>query len=346
MAACMVVGALGLAGCNASGSVSVQPNTPAATSGTQTSARSNFELADADAKATTASDLTLYRCEFDEATKIWVYFYYSPSQNKSYRCKKNGAQKVEVVEVTGAEAHNGNQTIDKSTWKVDSTQVQTIVNQTVNVNVTNNVTNNITNLTLISADECKTRTGKDADGPVWVAIVNNVNTYISANTGSVIVTVPTTGASATPSTAPSMAPSTAPSAMPSANVALSANLTMTGAAEVPPVATQATGTVMASLNAERTTLTLTATTTGLSGAITGAHIHKGAETESGPVVKELTITSANQVSVTWTTTDATAALTPELLADLVAGRLYVNVHTAANPNGEIRAQLKLAATAM
>ena len=34
-----------------------------------------------------------------------------------------------------------------------------------------------------------------------------------------------------------------------------------------------------------------------------------------------------------------ATLTDAQAADLMAGRWYVNIHTAANPNGEIRGQL-------
>jgi hypothetical protein len=35
----------------------------------------------------------------------------------------------------------------------------------------------------------------------------------------------------------------------------------------------------------------------------------------------------------------TVSLTPAQAADLIAGKWYVNLHTAANPNGEIRGQL-------
>lgn len=335
-----------LSACNATVNVPA-PTAQQATAGTTTSARSNFEVADTSVKAQTAADLTLYRCEFDEVEKIWIYFYYSPSQNKSYKCKVKDPNRAEVVEVTEADKqHQAGSTIDKSKWNVDSTQVQTIVNQTVNVNVTNNVTNNTTinNLTLISAEECKARTGKDADGPVWVAIVNNVNTYISANTGTVVVQVPAAGASPMPTTAPSATPSVrfrlSATAMPAA--ALSLNLTLTGAAEVPPVTTTGTGTATVTLNAEKSQLMLTGSATGLSGPITGAHIHRGTETEAGPVVKGLVV-SGETFSVTWSLTDADAPLTTALIEDLLAGRLYVNVHTEANPNGELRAQIKATA---
>lgn len=328
-----------LSACNATVNVPA-PTAQQATAGTTTSARSNFEVADTSVKAQTAADLTLYRCEFDEVEKIWIYFYHSPSQNKSYKCKFKDPNRADVVEVTEAgKQHQAGSTIDKSMWNVDSTQVQTIVNQTINVNVTNNVTTTINNLTLISAEECKARTGKDADGPVWVALVNNVNTYISANTGSVVVQVPTTGASPMPSTAPTATPSASPTAMPAA--ALSLNLTLNGAAEVPAVTTTGTGTATVTLNAEKSQLTLTGSASGLSGPITGAHIHRGTETEAGPVVKGLVV-SGETFSVNWSMTDADAPLTTALIEDLLAGRLYVNVHTEANPNGELRAQIKAA----
>jgi hypothetical protein len=36
-----------------------------------------------------------------------------------------------------------------------------------------------------------------------------------------------------------------------------------------------------------------------------------------------------------------ATLTPAQLADLTAGKWYVNLHTAANPGGEVRGQVML-----
>ena len=37
----------------------------------------------------------------------------------------------------------------------------------------------------------------------------------------------------------------------------------------------------------------------------------------------------------------TATLTPAQAADLAAGKWYVNLHTAANPGGEIRGQVPM-----
>lgn len=107
---------------------------------------------------------------------------------------------------------------------------------------------------------------------------------------------------------------------------------LTGAAEVPPVNSSATGTGWLSVNpftlgvAGRIETTLT---TG-----TAAHVHRGASTVAGPVVIPLTSPSPGA----WATA-AGATLTDELLARFMEGNLYYNVHTAANPGGEIRGQL-------
>lgn len=66
---------------------------------------------------------------------------------------------------------------------------------------------------------------------------------------------------------------------------------------------------------------------------TVAHIHSGAAGTTGPVSVALTVAPANAVSL------APTVLTPAQLASLDAGELYVNIHSAANPTGEIRGQL-------
>jgi hypothetical protein len=70
----------------------------------------------------------------------------------------------------------------------------------------------------------------------------------------------------------------------------------------------------------------------LSGAITSAHLHTGAPGTNGGVAIDLsTFISGNVISGEF---DPTAILT-----DLKAGNIYLNLHTAANPNGEVRGQL-------
>jgi CHRD domain len=79
-------------------------------------------------------------------------------------------------------------------------------------------------------------------------------------------------------------------------------------------------------------LTWTLTYAHLSGPALQAHIHSGSKGQSGPVLIPLCppCTSPKSGSVT---------LTAKEIADMEAGKDYVNVHTAKNPNGEIRGQI-------
>ncbi len=81
------------------------------------------------------------------------------------------------------------------------------------------------------------------------------------------------------------------------------------------------------------------TITGLSGPATAAHFHTGVTGVAGGVVKSIVFTSGTTAAGTWSTTDASQPLTDNLLLALIRGGLYVNVHTAANPGGEIRGQV-------
>ena len=99
--------------------------------------------------------------------------------------------------------------------------------------------------------------------------------------------------------------------------------------------TVATGTATFVLNPDQS-VTYEVTTTGLSGTM--AHIHVGAAGVNGNII----VTLAGGPTV-WAGTST--PLEPDQVALLKAGRLYVNVHTAANPNGEIRGQIGFAPTA-
>ena len=113
---------------------------------------------------------------------------------------------------------------------------------------------------------------------------------------------------------------------------------LNGGQENPPVTTSASGGGMFVLNESQTELSYNVSVHGLSGPITASHFHNAAAGVNGPVVRNITFTDGVASGV-WSTTDATQPLTPELLAALLAGELYVNVHTAANPGGEIRGQV-------
>lgn len=111
---------------------------------------------------------------------------------------------------------------------------------------------------------------------------------------------------------------------------------LNGAQEVPAVSTTATGTATFSLNSTMTAITYLVQVNGLSGSITGAHLHAGTAGNNGAVVVNLTPgVFGNVIAGTITGTD----LTQELLESLLSSGIYINIHTAANPNGEIRGQI-------
>ncbi len=111
--------------------------------------------------------------------------------------------------------------------------------------------------------------------------------------------------------------------------------------EVPPVGvvSSATGTAALRLNPAMNELQFDVTVCDLTGAITAAHFHRGAPGEAGPVVRTITGDfTGNTATGVWTSGD-TEPLTENLVADLLAGNLYLNIHTAANGSGEIRGQI-------
>ena len=110
------------------------------------------------------------------------------------------------------------------------------------------------------------------------------------------------------------------------------NLTATinGAQQVPANNSTATGTFTGTYVSSSKQLTYTVTYQGLTPSI--AHIHTGAPGTSGSVA----IPFANLASpITGTVT-----LTPEQADNLLNNRMYVNIHTSAYGNGEIRGDIK------
>jgi hypothetical protein len=111
---------------------------------------------------------------------------------------------------------------------------------------------------------------------------------------------------------------------------------LTGAQEVPP--TTATGRGDATVSVDRNTKTAKwrVSYSGLSGPATMAHFH-------GPAAP-----GSNAPPVIWLSPQGQAVpnpiegqqtLTDQQMADLLAGRYYVNIHTAGSPGGEIRGQV-------
>jgi hypothetical protein len=114
----------------------------------------------------------------------------------------------------------------------------------------------------------------------------------------------------------------------------------TGDQEVPPVNTTATGVGTFFLNANRDSLCISITAIDLSGPIVGAHIHTGVAGTNGPVLVNFTDNiNGNQIQATVTGED----LTSDLIASMLREELYFNIHTDANPGGEIRGQILLEA---
>jgi hypothetical protein len=109
--------------------------------------------------------------------------------------------------------------------------------------------------------------------------------------------------------------------------------TLTGAGENPPNSSQGKGELTAELETAEHVLTYRATYTGLSGPATMAHFHGPAEPghNAPPVV--VVKDPSSPIS-------GTAVLTPAQQSDLMAGRWYFNVHSQANPGGEIRGQVQ------
>jgi hypothetical protein len=115
--------------------------------------------------------------------------------------------------------------------------------------------------------------------------------------------------------------------------AADATATLSSASEVPPNSSTGTGTLEAKVDEGNKLLTWTVTYSGLTGPATGGHFHGSAMAGSNaPVALPLSGSLASPIK-------GSATLTPAQMADLMAGRWYVNLHTAANPGGEIRGQV-------
>jgi CHRD domain len=106
-----------------------------------------------------------------------------------------------------------------------------------------------------------------------------------------------------------------------------------GKSEVPATTSAGTGTADIDYDAATKKLSWKLTYSGLSGPATAAHFHgpAGVGDKAGVAVA---IPNAGTSPV-----EGSATLTDAQAADLVAGKYYVNIHTAANPGGEIRGQV-------
>lgn len=108
--------------------------------------------------------------------------------------------------------------------------------------------------------------------------------------------------------------------------------TLSGANEVPPIETTATGSAELTYNRDTKVFQIVVEYSGFEA--TGAHIHHGAEGVNGPVVFGFE-PPASPINYT------SDPLTSEQESDLYNGLYYVNVHSEEYPAGEIRDQLRL-----
>ena len=109
-------------------------------------------------------------------------------------------------------------------------------------------------------------------------------------------------------------------------------VSLTGGEEVPAVTTSASGSGTITIGEDHS-VSGSVATTGIAG--TAAHIHMAAPGQNGGVIVPLTKNGDNGWAV-----PPGAKLTDQQYAAYKAGNLYVNVHSAAHPSGEIRGQLK------
>lgn len=104
------------------------------------------------------------------------------------------------------------------------------------------------------------------------------------------------------------------------------------ASEVPPTDSKGTGSVTATFDTTSKQLTWKGSVSGLTGPATAAHFHAGEPGKNGAVVIPISGSDKGTFEGSATLTDAQAT-------DLMAGKWYVNVHTATNKAGEIRGQV-------
>ena len=108
--------------------------------------------------------------------------------------------------------------------------------------------------------------------------------------------------------------------------------TLSAAAEVPSNASPGTGTLEATYDKASSVLMWRVTYSGLTGPATMAHFH-------GPAMPGANAGVVVPFPSAASPAEGSATLTPAQVTDLMAGKWYVNIHTAQNPGGEIRGQV-------
>lgn len=110
--------------------------------------------------------------------------------------------------------------------------------------------------------------------------------------------------------------------------------TLDGAQQNPPVTTDGKGMADLAYDTETRKLTWTVEFSGLSGPAAAGHIHgPAAKGENAGVAVPFPGEIASPVK-------GEATLTDDQAKELLDGKMYVNIHTAAHKDGEIRGQIE------
>ncbi len=104
--------------------------------------------------------------------------------------------------------------------------------------------------------------------------------------------------------------------------------------QVPVTVSGATGTAWAVLNPGSGTLTYQITYADLDSTFLAAHFHYGAPGANGPVVMPITTWVGNTANGTW------SDIPDSVIAAMMKGDIYINIHSQKYPGGEIRGQLE------
>ncbi|MGH9858326.1 MAG: CHRD domain-containing protein, partial [Acidobacteriota bacterium] len=121
---------------------------------------------------------------------------------------------------------------------------------------------------------------------------------------------------------------------------------LSGASEVPPVTTSATGTATFTFDEEDEVLQFTLNVSNISN-VAMAHIHNGPVGVNGDIVvflfngPQTGTVNGLLSSGTIRSQDVQGISFDQLIANMRSGQAYVNVHTTQNPAGEIRGQVEV-----
>ncbi len=174
-------------------------------------------------------------------------------------------------------------------------------------------------------------------GVYTVTITSSGTCTATATTNVVVNPVPTSCTTPT-ATASSNSPICAGTPLNlTATCTGSISATLSGASEVPPNASTATGSVTGTFDPVTNLLSVNIIFTGLSAAAVAGHIHNAVAGVNGPVI----IPFAGFPNVVSGTYSNSYTLTAPQATALASGGLYVNVHSSSFPEGEIRGQIAL-----